>query len=196
MRRKKIILTITLVSVTLFMIFTGVSFVRATQPRSLPVYGEVQSFRLIDTSGKSFSETELENKVWIVDFMFTTCGTICPVMTKNMASLHRSYKLVDNVRFLSISVNPEQDSPEVLGEFASRYAADTTKWHFLTGPREAISDLAVSSFKIGHKDEPIFHSGKFVLVDPERRIRGYYDGTDMEEIQQLFKDIALLVKEN
>ena len=116
-------------------------------------------------------------------------------MTRHMAQLHQSFRLLDEVALVSISVNPEYDSPDILKQYAQKHKADTRKWYFLTGSQEDIQNLAVHSFKIGSLEEPIFHSGRFVLVDRKARIRGYYDGTQKEGIERLFKDAASLVKE-
>ena len=115
-------------------------------------------------------------------------------MTKNMAALHRSFALERNVSFISISVNPDYDTPAILEEYGQRFHADFDRWHFLTGKIEEIKDLAVNGFKLGSVEEPVFHSAYFVLVDGKQQIRGYYDGTNDGEIQKLFKDMALLLK--
>ena len=178
-----------------FLIFSIFLFQRAIKVEKLLIYGKVNDFRLLDTQGREFTLKNLKGKVWVADFIFTTCGGICPLMTKNMAALHRSFLPIDSVEMVSVSVNPENDSPAVLAGFARKYHANPTKWHFLTGPREEIKQLAVKSFKVGSVEEPIFHSDRFVLVDQEERIRGYYDGTQQKSINALFKDIATLMKE-
>ena len=160
----------------------------------LPFLGKVNEFTLTDARGQPFSLQQLKNKVWIADFIFTTCGNICPIMTKNMSQLHRSFQLVEDAALVSITVNPEYDTSEVLAHYAQKYNADMQKWYFLTGPREKIQQIAVESFKIGSVEEPIFHSAYFILVDRQGRIRGYYDGTNQEEINRLYKDTAALVK--
>ncbi|MDP2654196.1 MAG: SCO family protein [Candidatus Omnitrophota bacterium] len=161
----------------------------------LPEIGVVEEFRLTDTTNRPFGTPELKGKVWVVDFIFTTCGSICPVMTKNMASLYRSYELSPDVEFVSISVNPEQDTPEQLAAYAKKYKADTRKWHFLTGGRESIEGLVQNNFKLNSANDPVMHSGYFVLVDRQGRIRGYFDGTDSEKVRDLFKAIAALARE-
>jgi len=192
---KKIIIPIITITLVLFSALTYIFFLNATAKKTLPTYGRIKNFELTDSNNSSFNLSQLKNKVWVADFIFTTCGTICPIMTKNMASLHRSYKLDDRVDFISVSVNPEYDTPKRLKEFSNKYQADTQNWHFLTGSRKKIRDVVVGSFKLGSIEEPIFHSAKFVLVDTQRNIRGYYDGTETKEINELFKDIALLLKE-
>lgn len=179
----------------LFIFFTIYFFRLETRPKELPVLGEVVDFNLQDSQSKPFALSSLAGKTWVVAFIFTTCGDVCPVMTRNMASLHRSYALRDDVAMVAVTVNPEYDDPKVLTEFARKQNADTERWHFLTGTREAITELMLKTFKIGSMEEPIFHSTKFVLVDKKARIRGYYDGMDTQEVQKLFKDIAYTLKE-
>jgi len=172
----------------------GLAYVRLpVQP--LPVIGEIADFHLLNSDGKTVSLKDLKGKVWVADFIFTTCAGICPTMTASMAQVHRSYALVDEVRLVSISVNPENDTPEVLKAYAKKFKANTGRWLFLTGPLADIQKLAAGSFKLGKIDEPVFHSSYFTLVDREGRIRGYYDGTDRHKVAQLFKDIAVVLRE-
>lgn len=161
-----------------------------------PVVGKVQAFELINTDNKKFSQAELNKKVWVADFIFTSCGGVCPRMSAKMAELYRSYEMSPDVNFVSISVDPDVDTPERLKEYASRYKADTQKWHFLTGKYDDIRDIAIKSFKVGQPDEPIFHSQRFILVDQNHQIRGYYDYSSKEDMAKLFQDIALVLKES
>ncbi len=163
--------------------------------KALPVLGQIADFQLLNSDGKKVSLADLRGKVWVADFIFTTCGGICPTMSGNMAKLHRAYGLVDDVRLVSISVNPDNDTPEKLKLYAQRFKADTGRWFFLTGPREDIQKLAVESFKLGKMDEPVFHSAYFTLVDRQGRIRGYYDSQDQKNLTPLPNDIARLLKE-
>lgn len=171
---------------------TGSIFFQKPQQPSLPAYGRVGQFRLIDAQGQAFDSVRLNNKVWVTAFFFTTCGGICPVLTKNLKSLHDMYSSSPDVEFVSISVNPEQDTPEALAAYAQKYAADTERWHFLTGAREDITRIAVRNFKVGSVDEPVFHSASFVLVDRQGNIRGYYDGTNKDEVRKLSDDLLKL----
>ena len=132
-------------------------------------------------------------KVWVADFIFTTCNMACPVMTGNMNLVHKAFKENDDVRIVSISVYPEYDTPEVLTEYASRYNANTDRWHFLTGSEELVQDIIKNGFKIGDYEDIIFHSEKFALVDQQGQIRGYYNGMKTEEITQLKTDIKKLL---
>ncbi len=194
--KPKILITIFIfLGICLFTVVTGIFFFSEINPKKLPIYGQLQNFQLMDSTEKEFTLQNMSGKIWVADFVFTTCGSICPLMTKNMAALYRSYKLEPRVEFVSISVNPENDSPQVLAEYAKKNGADVNRWHFLTGSREAITQLAVEGFKIGSTEEPVFHSAKFILVDPQGRIRGYYEGTAQKEVRKLFKELAQLMKE-
>jgi protein SCO1/2 len=116
-------------------------------------------------------------------------------MTGHMASLIPLSKKTRDVMFVSISVNPENDTPEILAAYRKKMNVDTPQWLFLTGQRDAIQKLALNSFKLGSLDEPIFHSSYFTLVDRNGKIRGYYDGTKQSEMQRLRDEVALLQKE-
>ena len=189
------IITILVLAVCLFVAYTAYLFSNHPQDKKLPVLGQVNNFQLFDENGDEFALRQLHGKIWIANFFFTTCADICPVMSKNMAALHRSYNLIEDVWHVSITVNPEYDSAGVLKNYAKTFNADTSKWHFLTGPRAQITELAVKSFKLGSIEEPVFHSAKFALVDRRGLIRGYYDGVQPGEVSQLFKDISVLLKE-
>jgi len=193
--QKRYLIALVSLALILSVIFTVFSFIHEIKRDKLPVLGQVEGFQLINSEGHTFNSNVLKGQVWIADFIFTTCAGVCPIMSKNMASLHRSYKREPSVSLVSVSVNPEVDSPQVLSEYAKRYDADTGKWHFLTGSREAIRKLAIESFKLGSIEEPIFHSTYFTLVDRNGLIRGYYDGTKTDEINKLFKESAALIRE-
>lgn len=187
-----------IISLAIFLFIAYTTFLFSTQNKQpdLPILGKVNNFLLHDESGKDFSLKTLDGKIWIANFFFTTCGDICPIMTRNMAALHRSFDLVDDVTHVSITVNPEFDSSNVLKKYSEKYGANPTKWHFLTGTRDQIKKLALESFKLGSIEEPVFHSAKFSLVDRHGFIRGYYDGVQAGEVSQLFKDVSTLLKEN
>lgn len=195
MHNRRLIVGAVVVSLFLFTLATTLLFRFESQKKPLPVLGQVRDFQLLDSKGKDFTLHQLRGKVWVADFIFTTCGDICPRMSKHMAALQRSFNLRDDVAFVSITVNPEYDSPEVLAKYAEEYQANTTHWYFLTGSREKITDLMLKSFKMGSVEEPIFHSAMFALVDRNRYIRGYYDGTKQESMNQLFHDMARVLKE-
>ena len=162
----------------------------------LPISGSVPDFKFIDSNGETITREDMEGKVWVADFIFTTCTMACPIMTGNMNIIHKSFKDDNNVRIISISVYPEYDTPEVLKEYASRYNANTDRWHFLTGPEESVKNIIKTGFKIGDYEDIIFHSEKFALVDVRGNIRGYYSGMETEDMSKLKKDIKRLLRES
>ena len=161
----------------------------------LPVIGKIPAFSFIDSHGDEINRRNLDGKVWVADFIFTTCTMACPVMTGNMNIIHKEFRNNNNVRIVSISVYPEYDTPEVLSEFASRYNANTDRWHFLTGPEEDVKKLIKNGFKMGDYEDIIFHSERFALVDKKGQIRGYYSGMQTDDMKNLKKDINILLAE-
>lgn len=182
-------------AIVLFVTVTLITFKNEIQRYKLPELGNVGPFTLVDKNGGTFNSKILEGRVWVVDFFFTTCSDVCPMMMKRMADLSRTFELVKGVHFVSITVNPENDTPQVLTGYSSRIQTNNKNWHFLTGSRGDITAMMRDQFKLGDKEEPAFHSTYFALVDRNGYIRGYYDGLDKQKIEKLFKDITLLLKE-
>lgn len=162
----------------------------------LPISGSVPDFEFTDSNGKIITLKDMKGKVWVADFIFTTCTMACPIMTGNMNIIHKTFKNDNNVRIVSISVYPEYDTSDILKEYASRYNANTNRWHFLTGPEESVKKIIKTGFKIGDYEDIIFHSEKFALVDISGNIRGYYSGMKTEDMSQLKKDINKLLRES
>jgi len=164
---------------------------------ALPEYSLAPDFDLTDRSNRQVTRQDLEGKVWIADFIFTRCTGICPAMSANMAKLQN--KLPKEVRLVSFSVDPDHDTPAVLSEYADRYNADSERWFFLTGSAGAIEQLSVGGFKLaldptaGSEAEPITHSSRFVLVDQQGHIRGYYGNEDPEALDRLISDARNLL---
>jgi cytochrome oxidase Cu insertion factor (SCO1/SenC/PrrC family) len=164
---------------------------------ALPVLGAVPDFSLTDRSGRTVTAGDLRGHVWIADFIFTRCPDICPALTHRMALLQEVLAAPpEPVRLVSISVDPEHDTPEVLDAYARRMGA-REHWDFLTGPRDAVAALLRDGFKVafasdGPATAPITHSDRFVLVDRDRRIRGYYHGNDADDVARLERDAAAL----
>ncbi len=186
-------ITLSLIPVGIILLLSIFLKERVLGEKSLPILGEVPAFEFTDTEFQTFNKKQLDGKVWVADFIFTTCAGPCPVMTENLAWIHRSYLLEKEVDLVTLTVNPAYDSPQVLKEYANKYKADTRSWHFLTGSKESILDLAYKGFKLGDEEDPIYHSPKIALIDKQGRIRGYYMGTEDDEIKRLFKDIAKLL---
>lgn len=160
---------------------------------ALPVLGEIGDFTLTDQNGAPFESSSLTGKIYIADFFFTSCSGICPVMSKAMAELQAELAGEPRVAFVSITVDPATDTPEVLTRYAARYGAEPGRWHFLTGEAEAIQRLAKERFLLGYGDEPVNHSSRFVLVDGAGAIRGFYFGNEPASIAALKQDLRRLL---
>ena len=183
------------IGVAIFLIISF--FYKFSQPvKELPEIGNIPQFEFTNSDGNIVTLDNLKGKVWVADFIFTTCTMACPMMTGNMNIVHKKFKKNDNVRLVSISVYPEFDTPEVLKNYASQYDADTEKWLFLTGKEDAVKDIIRDGFKIGDYEDIIFHSEKFALVDKKGIIRAYYNGMKSEDMKQLKKDINALLKQD
>jgi len=160
-------------------------------------YHKIADFKLINHEGDTITNKDYQNTVYVADFFFTTCQTICPKMTQNMHILQR--KLKDkNVLLLSHTVMPEIDSVPQLKKYAIKKGVNSNKWNLVTGSKKELYDLARKSYLVA-KAKPyskydLIHTENFVLVDQKKRIRGYYDGTDSKAMEQLLIDIDLLIK--
>jgi protein SCO1 len=167
------------------------------------VYYTIPKFSFTNQDGKNTSFHDYEGKIFVADFFFTTCKSICPVMSSQMTRLQGLVKkegLQDKVMFLSHSVKPEVDSPEVLKAYGEALGADFSNWNFVTGKAEDIYELAqegymLTAFPSDTADGGVFHTDKFTLIDGGMHIRGYYDGTSTGSVDKLFEDIKWLVKE-
>jgi protein SCO1/2 len=170
----------------------------------LPVLGTVPKFALTERSGQQFDLSDLRGHIWVADFIFTNCAGTCPIMTAAMAELQTELtkQKLDDVKLVSITVDPARDTPEALAKFAERYGAQANRWYFLTGDSAAIQRLASQGFRLmsavtggGSAEEPIIHSDRFVIVDRQARIRGYYRGTEEAAVVQLLRDLKKLYRE-
>jgi len=162
---------------------------------TIPVLGNLSEFNLTDQNAETFGLSDLEGKFWLADFIFTSCPGICKDMSANMSEIRKTFRDEPRVNFVSISVDPETDTPEVLSQYSKKYDGGD-RWHFLTGDSAAIQALATNDFKVGSGDDPLVHSPHFVLVDPEGRIRGYYNGTEPDEIDAIKADVRALLAES
>ena len=160
----------------------------------------IADFELTNQNGQKITNKNYKDKIYVADFFFTRCQTICINMAYNMGELQNLYKKDTDIMFLSHSVTPEIDSVTVLKEYADRNGVIDGKWNITTGAKRHIYELARKSYFAvldeGTGDENDFiHTEQFVLVDKEKRIRGYYDGTEKEDMEKLKKDIVLLKEE-
>jgi protein SCO1 len=170
-----------------------------------PAYSSIHripSFSFTDQDGKTVTEKTVEGKIYVVDFFFTKCGSICPKMTNNMGILQEKFKNNDDVLLLSHSVTPEMDSVPVLKKYAEAKGVISGKWHLLTGKEEDIYALAKKQYYAGdtigyyQTGNEFLHTENFILVDKLRRIRGVYNGTLPLEMERLADDIITLLKED
>ncbi len=160
----------------------------------------IGNFSLINQNGETITNDTYKDKIYIADFFFTRCQTICIAMAYNMSELQEYYKNDTDIMFLSHSVTPVMDSVSVLKEYALRKGVIDGKWNVATGSKKHIYELARKNYFAvldeGNGDENDFiHTEQFVLVDKDRRIRGYYDGTEKEDMKKVIADIALLKEE-
>ena len=173
----------------------------------LPFYGPegekgqphyVSDFKLIDQNNEVITQDIYKDKIYVADFFFTTCLGICPIMTEEMIRVYKAYKDEPEVLILSHTVDPEHDTPEVLARYAKNRDINSEKWHFVTGEKKQLYDLARYSYLVDATEgdngpNDFVHTENFALVDREGRIRGYYDGTDSVEVKKLIGDIILLL---
>jgi protein SCO1/2 len=160
-------------------------------------YHTIADFSLTNQNGDIITQEDYKDKIYIADFFFTTCPTICPIMTKNMADIQQEIITDDDVLLLSHSVTPEIDSVAQLKKYAIEKGVDDTKWNLLTGDKKQIYDLARKSYLAVKTDGDggpfdMIHTENFILVDKQKRIRGFYDGTNKEDMEQLLTDLKIL----
>lgn len=172
---------------------------RLRKPEPPPLLGHVPEFALTNRDGRTVRRADLDGRPWIADFVFTRCPASCPMMSARMARLNRELAADLPVRLVSISVDPTHDTPAVLQRYAASFQA-TDRWLFLTGTREDVRRLCIEGFKLGLDmapapgtgSEPILHSTRFVLVDGQGGIRGYYEAFDEESTAKLERDLLAL----
>lgn len=154
----------------------------------------VPDFHLTNQQGEPLGLSDMAGKIWVADFIFTNCPTICPAMTLEMARLQSEF-VAAPVYFVSFSVDPERDTSEVLSRYAAQYGADERRWHFLTGEKEQIYQLAQKGFKLaaGHQGSEILHSTRFVLIAPDGNIHGRYDSRSKAALSRLRRDVNVLL---
>jgi len=160
-------------------------------------YHTIGDFSLTNQNGETITQENYKNKIYIADFFFTTCPTICPIMTKNMADLQQAIGDDNDILLLSHSVTPEIDSVEQLKKYAIEKGVNDLKWNLVTGDKKQIYDLARKSYLAVKTDGDggpfdMIHTENFILVDKEKRIRGFYDGTKKEDMDKILADIEIL----
>jgi len=166
---------------------------RAKPP--LPVYGTAPEFTLTAQNGQPFDSRVLSGKVWVADFFFTNCTGPCPRMSSMMRRIQNEFKGVDELNFVSFTVDPARDNPTALAGYAKRFQAEPDRWHFLTGPIDDLNQLSLKVFLLGAVTGNLDHSTRFVLVDRRRQIRGSYLTAEPDALKQLSADIRSLLGE-
>ncbi len=165
------------------------------------LYHTVAEYSFINQDGKAFGSKDLKGKVYVADFFFTSCGTICPKMTSSIANLQKKYANdTELVNFISFTVDPEVDNAPTLKAYAKKYNANTSNWNFVTGSKEELYDLAKNSFLLNaviaaDGTGEFIHSERLMLIDPQGHIRGQYDGTDDVDVKRCEDEIKVLEKE-
>ncbi|MFN8367361.1 MAG: SCO family protein [Candidatus Kapaibacterium sp.] len=160
----------------------------------LPEVKSAPVFTAENSDGTTFNSSSLKGNVWVASFMFTSCSGVCPVMNGRQSTLQQEYSK-SNVKFVSISVDPETDTKEVLDDYAKEYNANPYSWFFVRMPLDSVRGLAVKGFMVSDPVEPSAHSPRFILVDKKGMIRGYYDSMDSVKVQELRNSISSLLKE-
>jgi protein SCO1 len=186
-----------------------------SEPPRLPIYGKevvktdagydtiintVANFEFVDQKGEVVNNATFQDKIFVTDFFFTSCPSICPVMTKQMLRIHDSYMDNSAVALLSHTIDPVRDSIQKLDAYAAKIDIfSNEKWHFVTGEKEDLFAMAEDYMIVAFEDDEVpggfEHSGFFILIDKEQRVRGYYDGTSEADVTKLISDIEILLDE-
>ncbi len=195
---KVTLILIPLVTLGLLLWLRNVEVV-ALRQRTVSSYVTVPSFQLVNQNGQAFGSAQLVGKIWIADFIYTTCPGPCPMISSRMSELQKPLEKTD-VHLVSFSVDPEKDTPEVLRGYAEKLQAEPARWDFLTGPKSTIYKLSHDGFKLAVSDGsdaegiPV-HSTRMVLVDRHGQIRGYYDAAEADAMTKLVADTNHLLRE-
>lgn len=197
----------------IFVVFLAAGYSCTRKETSLPIIGErdvengdttyhtIAPFQFVDQDSSLISNDTFRDKIYVADFFFTSCRTICPVMKTQMVRVYEATKDMPDVILLSHTIDPEYDTVALLHDYAERLGAESKRWHFVTGVKDSIYKIAQTSYfatAMEDKADPqgFIHSGAFLLVDKKGRIRGKYDGTKEEDVNRLLADIKRLRQEN
>jgi len=199
-------------------IFIYAFFIHDTKKpiRLLPIFGEksyeskngkidttyhtIKSFQFTNQDGQTVTNESFMGSVYVTDFFFTTCHSICPIMSNNIEKIYAKFKGNEEVKFLSHTVDPEIDTVAQLKQYAQKHNVDSKQWHFVTGKKKDLYQVARESYFLDAQQgdggpDDFIHTQNFALIDKDKHIRGYYDGTDSSDVNQLIRDIDLLLKE-
>ena len=195
---KAILIAIPLITLALLLWLRQLE-VNALRQRTVSSYGTVPEFQLVNQDGKAFGSAELRGKIWIADFIYTTCPGPCPMISSRMSELQKPLERTD-VHLVSFTVDPAKDTPQVLRGYAEKLQAEPGRWDFLTGPQSTIYNLSRNGFKLAVSDGsdekgiPV-HSTRIILVDRHGAIRGYYDAAEVDAVTKLVADTNHLLRE-
>ncbi len=164
------------------------------------IYNVIPPFTFVNQDSDTITEKIVEGKIYVSDFFFTSCPTICPVMKRQMLKVFKEIKANPDVMIISHTIDPEHDTPQVLHKYAEDLGVEGEQWQFVTGPKEKIYEIGQKNYMSTAKEDKsaeggYIHSGAFILVDKEKHVRGMYDGTTDEGTQKLLKDITTLLEE-
>lgn len=164
------------------------------------IYNVIPPFTFVNQDSDTITEKIVEGKIYVSDFFFTSCPTICPVMKRQMLKVFKEIKANPDVMIISHTIDPEHDTPQVLHKYAEDLGVEGKQWQFVTGPKEKIYEIGQKNYMSTAKEDKsaeggYIHSGAFILIDKEKHVRGMYDGTTDEGTQKLLKDITTLLEE-
>jgi len=209
--RKSLILILILLvpSLAYLVLTTGKHNIKKLQyfgPKSLAangkdtIYHTIPAFSLKDQDGKPFGDKDLNNKIYVANFFFTSCPTICPKMQTLMKKIQDTddFKKLNDFKLVSFTVDPDNDTPQKLKEFSNLIKAEKNRWYFLTGNRDSIYDLAYKGFMVNAMEDKkadggFLHSDIMLLIDKEKRVRGIYEGTSYKDVKRLIDEAKVLV---
>lgn len=174
-------------------ILLALLFSACAREKPLKVYNEIPEFQLLDQQGRSFDRAALNGHVWVADFIYTNCQGPCPRMSSHMRAIQNATPA--DVRLVSFTVDPDNDTPAALSAYAKRFTADERRWSFLTGSKETLNSLDRDAFMLGTIGVEMDHSTRFVLVDKKGRVRGYYGIAEGNPVDRVAKDALRLEKE-
>jgi protein SCO1/2 len=166
-----------------------------SSPGHLDILGQVPPFQLTDQSGRPFDSRTLAGHIWVADFFFTTCPGPCPMMSSKMHQVEAKTAATPDVKLISFTVDPAHDTPPVLAAYSKHFLAEPGRWWFLTGDRAILNDLGLNAFHLNGVDGSLNHSTRFVLVDRQMRIRGYYGTLEAGAVPRLLADIRQLERD-
>ncbi len=164
------------------------------------IYQTIPDFKLLNQDSTYISQAQFKDKVYVADFFFTSCSTICPTMHRNLKTVYEEYKTNPEVMFLSHTIDFKYDKPSILKKYATKLGVDQSKWQFVYGEKQQVYKLAEHDYLVAVQEDSTardgyIHQGWLVLIDKQKKMRGAYDGTKMEQVDQLKKDIATLLTE-